>query len=57
MLYEVITNNRVVNFDGPARPIGHFVDVRITEALPNSLRGEFVACEELGLTAAEVNAA
>ncbi|PWV59329.1 tRNA (N6-isopentenyl adenosine(37)-C2)-methylthiotransferase MiaB [Plasticicumulans acidivorans] len=50
-------NNRVVNFDGPARLIGHFVDVRITEALPNSLRGEFVACEELGLTAAEVNAA
>lgn len=33
-------NNRVVNFDGPATLIGGFVDLRITEALPNSLRGE-----------------
>ncbi len=32
-------NNRVVNFDGPASLIGRFVDVIITEALPNSLRG------------------
>lgn len=32
-------NNRVVNFDGDHALIGHFVDVRITEALPNSLRG------------------
>jgi len=32
-------NNRVVNFSGPASLIGRFVDVRITEALPNSLRG------------------
>ncbi len=32
-------NNRVVNFDGPASWIGQFVDVTITEALPNSLRG------------------
>lgn len=31
-------NNRVVNFDGDARLIGRFVDVLITEALPNSLR-------------------
>ena len=36
-------NNRVVNFPGPAELIGHFVDVRITEALPNSLRGEIAA--------------
>ncbi len=36
-------NNRVVNFDGGERLIGHFVDVRITKALPNSLQGEFVA--------------
>ncbi|MGF1645109.1 MAG: tRNA (N6-isopentenyl adenosine(37)-C2)-methylthiotransferase MiaB [Thiotrichales bacterium] len=35
-------NNRVVNFNGGARLIGQFVDVRITEALPNSLRGDFV---------------
>ncbi|MBL3528697.1 MAG: tRNA (N6-isopentenyl adenosine(37)-C2)-methylthiotransferase MiaB [gamma proteobacterium endosymbiont of Lamellibrachia anaximandri] len=33
-------NNRVVNFSGPAKLIGGFVDLRITEALPNSLRGE-----------------
>ena len=32
-------NNRVVNFEGDPRWIGHFVDVRIVEALPNSLRG------------------
>jgi tRNA-2-methylthio-N6-dimethylallyladenosine synthase len=32
-------NNRWVNFDGPARLVGQFVDVHITEALPNSLRG------------------
>jgi tRNA-2-methylthio-N6-dimethylallyladenosine synthase len=36
-------NNRVVNFEGPAELIGRFVDVRITEALPNSLRGELLA--------------
>ena len=36
-------NNRVVNFDGSAALIGAFADVRITEALPNSLRGELVA--------------
>ena len=35
-------NNRVVNFDGPAELIGQFAEVRITEALPNSLRGELV---------------
>jgi len=32
-------NNRVVNFDGHPRLIGQFVDVEITEALSNSLRG------------------
>jgi tRNA-2-methylthio-N6-dimethylallyladenosine synthase len=32
-------NNRVVNFDGNQRLVGHFVDVVITEALSNSLRG------------------
>ncbi|VAW55872.1 tRNA-i(6)A37 methylthiotransferase [hydrothermal vent metagenome] len=35
-------NNRVVNFDGAERLIGHFVDVRITKALNNSLQGEFI---------------
>ncbi|MDH5182601.1 MAG: tRNA (N6-isopentenyl adenosine(37)-C2)-methylthiotransferase MiaB [Gammaproteobacteria bacterium] len=32
-------NNRVVNFSAPAELIGQFVDVVITEAMPNSLRG------------------
>jgi len=35
-------NNRVVNFAGPAELLGHYVDVLITEALPNSLRGELI---------------
>jgi tRNA-2-methylthio-N6-dimethylallyladenosine synthase len=33
-------NNRVVNFDGPAELIGRFVELTITESLPNSLRGQ-----------------
>lgn len=32
-------NNRWVNFDGPKNLIGQFIDLTITEALPNSLRG------------------
>ncbi len=39
-------NNRVVNFAGPSRLIGEFVDVRITEAMPNSLRGEVVLLDD-----------
>ena len=35
-------NNRVVNFSGDAGLIGKFVDVTVTEAMPNSLRGEFL---------------
>jgi tRNA-2-methylthio-N6-dimethylallyladenosine synthase len=35
-------NNRVVNFDAAPELIGQFVDVRITEALPNSLRAELL---------------
>ena len=33
-------NNRVVNVSAPSSLIGEFIDVRITEALPNSLRAE-----------------
>jgi tRNA-2-methylthio-N6-dimethylallyladenosine synthase len=33
-------NNRVVNFSGPRRLIGEFVEVVITAALPHSLRAE-----------------
>ena len=39
-------NNRVVNFTAAADLIGRFVDVRITEALPNSLRGDIEFIEE-----------
>ena len=35
-------NNRKVNFTGDKNLIGHFVDVKITEARTNSLQGEFV---------------
>ncbi|MCK5191069.1 MAG: tRNA (N6-isopentenyl adenosine(37)-C2)-methylthiotransferase MiaB [Methylococcales bacterium] len=35
-------NNRVVNFTAHPRLAGQFVDVMITEALPNSLRGRVV---------------
>ncbi len=33
-------NDRVVNFPGPHRLVGNFVDLYVTEARPNSLRGE-----------------
>ena len=35
-------NNRVVNFPAPPRLIGQMLEVRITKALPHSLRGEVV---------------
>lgn len=38
-------NNRVVNFAGSQSLIGQFADVRITSALPNSLRGELMPVE------------
>lgn len=38
-------NNRWVNFDGHERLIGKFVDIKITQALPNSLRGDVLAVE------------
>jgi tRNA-2-methylthio-N6-dimethylallyladenosine synthase len=36
-------NNRWVNFDGNAALVGQFVDVVITEAMPNSLRGRLLS--------------
>ena len=36
-------NNRIVNFDGQPKMIDEFVDVIVTEVLPNSLRGELVS--------------
>jgi tRNA-2-methylthio-N6-dimethylallyladenosine synthase len=34
-----------VNFDGPATLIDRFVDVLVTEAMPNSLRGRLAVAE------------
>jgi len=39
-------NNRWVNFAGDRRLVGSFIDVTITEALPNSLRGRLLASED-----------
>ncbi len=39
-------NMRFVNFPGNARLIGEFVDVEITEAMTNSLRGRIVTLDE-----------
>ena len=36
------THNRMVNFDGPESLIGQFVDVDITEATANALRGRWM---------------
>lgn len=35
-------NNRVVNFYGPESLIGQMIRIKMTEALPNSLRGEII---------------
>ena len=40
------SNNRTVNFPASARLAGHIVDMRITEALTHTLRGEIVAREK-----------
>jgi tRNA-2-methylthio-N6-dimethylallyladenosine synthase len=45
-------NNRVVNFDGHPRLVGHFVDVTITEVLSHSLRGRLVGSDDLDRSAA-----
>jgi tRNA-2-methylthio-N6-dimethylallyladenosine synthase len=36
------SNNRWVNFDGDPRLVGQFVQLTVTEALPNSLRGRLL---------------
>ncbi|MEE9159233.1 MAG: TRAM domain-containing protein, partial [Gammaproteobacteria bacterium] len=43
-------NNRVVNFSGDPSLIGQFTDVRIVQALSNSLRGKPVTHERQTLT-------
>ena len=39
VLFGRTENNRIVNFKGSKNLIGRFIDIKITEALPNSLRG------------------
>jgi len=42
-------NNRVVNFQSDRTDlIGRFSRIRILEALPNSLRGEWLTCTDEG---------
>jgi tRNA-2-methylthio-N6-dimethylallyladenosine synthase len=41
-------NNRIVNFRGAQRLVGRMIDVRVTEALPHSLRGELLLREQEG---------
>jgi len=43
-------NNRVLNFKGDSRLIGDFVNVTITDALPNSLRGELLGSDAFAHT-------
>ncbi len=40
-------NNRVINFDGPGSLLQRFVDVRVTEARPHSLRGRLESAAEV----------
>ena len=42
-------NNRIVNFAGPERLVGRMVDLRVTQALPHSLRGEVLVRENVGM--------
>ncbi|HEX3062077.1 MAG TPA: TRAM domain-containing protein [Usitatibacter sp.] len=42
----------MVNFAGPARLIGRYVEVEITQAYPHSLRGRAVVTETGGSTPA-----
>ncbi len=44
-------NNRIVNFAAPARLVGQMVDIRITAALPHSLRGEVLTRDSAALAA------
>jgi tRNA-2-methylthio-N6-dimethylallyladenosine synthase len=46
------SNNRIVNLPAPPDLIGQFVNVRIHQALPHSLRGEQVPAGHVGPIAA-----
>ncbi len=38
-------NNRIINFPGHSRLIGQIIDVRVTDVLTNTLRGEIITTE------------
>ena len=44
-LFGRTENNRVVNFPGSPEMVGRFMDLQITAALANSLRGRVVTAE------------
>ena len=46
------TADEPINFDGDPRLVGQFVDLQITEAMPNSLRGRLAGCATVGEVAA-----
>ncbi|RYF79984.1 MAG: tRNA (N6-isopentenyl adenosine(37)-C2)-methylthiotransferase MiaB [Comamonadaceae bacterium] len=48
---------RVINFEAPARLIGQMVDVRVTQALSHTLRGEVLTGEGTAFGAAAASAA
>ena len=50
-------NNRVVNFAGDPMLIGRFISLRITDALPNSLRGELMREPRAGVAKAQGSSA
>ncbi|MGR8935635.1 MAG: tRNA (N6-isopentenyl adenosine(37)-C2)-methylthiotransferase MiaB [Gammaproteobacteria bacterium] len=50
-------NNRVVNFAAHPRLTGQYVDVSITEALPNSLRGRLVESSVAKIVSSELQTA
>ena len=43
-------NNRTVNFVGHPRQIGHFIDVRITQTMSHTLRGEVLIADDYELS-------
>jgi len=46
MLSGRTENNRVVNFKGDPGYIGRFVNLEVSQALPNSLRGQVLDVEK-----------
>ena len=43
-----LSNNKIVNFDGPEAQIGRFIKVEITGFSPNSLKGVWIQSPDRG---------